>query len=259
MQSLVNKKQDVWLRPWDLTKNDIDSEHDERYFSLLIKGVLSWLNRNIVMYGKSIRHFILNTGSSYLYLENNDSSSDFCETSGENWLYMERPRCIVTLGSINIPTEEMGAVSSPCQYERKSNAEDTKGQILAYNSYLQRMPIEWQIDLKYIFDTFNESICFVQEMLEKILFQKYFTISYLGQLIECSIEFNKDSKIEFNQIDLASKDPNQKTFDLSIIVHSNLPIIDTDAEVRSTNIISKGTVGIVDMKSGEQLGKYSID
>lgn len=225
MQNLVNKKEDIWIRPWDIERFDDLSERDERFFSLVIKGVLSWLNSNLKMYGKPIKHFILNTGSSYMYLENNGYEYNWCETSGENMMYMETPRCLVKLGTFSIPTEELTMPYVSGVYERISNDEKTKGQIKAYNAQMRRLPIEMEIQLNYVFSNFNESIIFVQELFEKIVFQKYFNIVYLGQTIQCSIEIEGNTQIQVNELDLASAEPNRRTMEFNIKVCTNLPII----------------------------------
>ena len=80
---------------------------DERFFSIVIKGLLSWLNRNIVLYNKSINHFIFNTGSSYLYMESNGYEFNLSETTGEDTMYMTLPRCLVEISDISFPMENV--------------------------------------------------------------------------------------------------------------------------------------------------------
>lgn len=225
MQNLVNKEEDFWIRPWDVEKFDSLSNRDERFFALVTKGALSWLNSNLKMYGKPIKHFILNTGSSYLYLEHDGYEYTWCETSGENMMYMETPRCLVKLGTFSIPTEELTMPYTNGVYERVSNLSKYKGQIKAYNAQMRRLPIEMEMQLNYVFSNFNESIIFVQELFEKIVFQRYFTIVYLGQTIQCSIEIDGNTQIQVNELDLASNEPNRRTMEFNIKVCTNLPII----------------------------------
>jgi hypothetical protein len=238
MQNLINKEIDFWERPWNKEKFDDLYDRDERFFALVIKGVLSWLNSNLLMYNKPIRHFILNTGSSYLYLENNGYEYTWCETSGEDYMYMETPRCLVSVGNFNVPLEELTAPYVRGEYERISNAPSTKGQIVAYNAEMQRLPIEMNLTLKYVFSNFNEAIIFTQELFECVLFQQYFDIIYLGQIIKCSIEINGDTNIQLNEIDLSSKDVNQRTMEFEIKVTTNLPIINEKTESKSSNVIN---------------------
>jgi len=257
MQNLVNKEIDVWERPWNRTKFDNIYEKDDRFFALLIKGALSWLTENIVMYDKPIRHFILNTGSAYMYIEHNGYEYTWCETTGEDLLYMETPRCIASIGNFSIPMEELTAPCTRGVYERVSNAEKTKGQIMAYNAEMQRLPIEMSMTLKYVFSNFNEAIIFVQELFEKILFQRYFKIIYLGQTINCSIEINGDTNINLSEIDLASKENNYRTLEFEIKVITNLPLINTKTESLCTNIISGHFGSIANIQDQAILGEYS--
>jgi hypothetical protein len=248
MQNLINKDIDFWERPWNKEKFDDLYDRDERFFAIVIKGALSWLNSNLLMYNRPIRHFIFNTGSSYLYLENNGYEYTWCETTGEDLMYMETPRCLVKVGSFNVPLEELTAPYVRGEYERISNAPDAKGQIVAYNAEMQRLPIEFTLNLNYVFSTFNEAIIFTQELMENVLFQQYFDVIYLGQIIKCSIEINADTNIELQEIDLAGQDVNQRTMSFDIKITTNLPIINTQTESRSSNIIQGGIAIIKENK-----------
>lgn len=233
-----------WERPWNVEKFDDIKNRDERFFSILIKGVLSWLTRNIVMYNKPIKHFIFNTGSSIMYIESNGYEYSWNETTGEDWIYMERPRCVVTLGDIQVNTEELtqpyirGTYERP-QVERNDEGEITKYEISSFNAEITRIPITLSIELNYVLSNFNESVVLVQELLDKVLFQKYFSIVYLGQTIECSIEFPQSFHIEQNKIDMTSNEVNQKTITLSLNVCSNYPRIDENTEMLNTDVISQ--------------------
>ena len=244
MQNLINKEVDFWERPWNKEKFDDLYDRDERFFAIVIKGALSWLNSNLMMYNRPIRHFIFNTGSSYLYLENNGYEYTWCETTGENLMYMETPRCLVKIGSFNVPLEELTAPYIRGEYERISNAKETKGQIVAYNAEMQRLPVEFNLNLNYVFSTFNEAIIFTQELMENVLFQQYFDVIYLGQIIKCSIEINADTNIEFQEVDLAGQEVNQRTMSFDIKITTNLPIINTQTESKSSNVIMGG-IGII--------------
>jgi len=221
----MSNKNNKWIRPWNVEKFDNLSNRDERFFAILTKGVLAWLNQNIIMYNKPINHFIFNTGSSYLYMESNGYEYKMNETSGEDAIYMQMPRCIVTPGSIHIPTEELTSSYAHGQYERYDGNE-----IKGFNADLRRIPIEWDFTLAYIFSNYNEAIIVAQELVDCIIFQKYFKINYLGQIINCSIEIGGDFNIEFDKIDMTNPDNNQKTINLSIKVCSNYPVINEKSE-----------------------------
>ena len=234
VNNVVNKDIDKWIRPWELEKFDDLYNRDERFFAILVKGLLSWLNRNIVLYNKSINHFIFNTGSSYMYVESNGYEYVWCETTGEDQIYMHMPRCLVELGSIDILLEELSQPFSRGNYERKSG-----NLINGYNAEIKRIPISMDVTLKYTLANFNESIILVQELIDSLVFQKYFSISYLGQTIQCSIEFSANFNIQLNQIDMESKETNKKIIELPLKIETNYPIINTRSEIKTDKIISE--------------------
>lgn len=232
---------DTWVRPWDKERTDDLYRKDDRYFSVLIKGVLAYLTKNIILNGNPINHFIFNTGSSMMYIEKNGYEFSWCETTGEDQMYMKMPRCVVELGDITVDTAELSSPFSRGFYERISSID---GKMKEFSAEVRRTPIELTIDCKYVLSTFNESIILVQELIEKLLFQKYFYIIYLGQKIECSIEFPNSNKIEFNKIDMASAEVNQKTIDIQLKVCSSCPILNDKTEIEASKIIGKYSGGL---------------
>jgi len=248
VNNVVNRDIEKWIRPWDTEQFDDLYNRDERFFSILIKGLISWLNRNIVLYGKPINHFIFNTGSSYMYVEKNGYKFKWCETTGEDQMYMHMPRCLIEIEDINIPMEELTQPFVRGNYERRSG-NDIKG----FNAEIHRLPIELSINLKYVLSNFNEQIILLQELLDKIVFQKYFNITYLGQVIECSIEFPGNTNPEINKIDMSSPEVNQKNINLNVKICSNYPIINIESEIANTQIISqfKGSVKMYDISPND--------
>lgn len=220
--------EDKWVRPWETETQNNLYEKDERYISVLIKGVLAFLNKNIVLNGKSINHFIFNTGSSMMYIEKNGYEFSWCETTGEDQMYMKMPRCVIEMGDITVDTVELTSPYVTGVYERLSSVDN---KIKQYCAQIRRVPIELSISCKYVLSTFNESIILLQELIEKLLFQKYFNIIYLGQKIQCSVEFPASNKIEFNKIDMMSTEVNQKTINIELKVCSSCPIINENTEI----------------------------
>lgn len=236
MEHIYNKEIDNWLRPWNLEKFDELKFRDERYFSILIKGCLNWLNSHIVLYNKEINHFIFTTGSSIMYVESNGYELNWQETTGEDQMYMKMPRCVCEIGDINIPMEELTNPYTRGTYERKSSLD---GNYKGYNAEIQRVPIELSMTLRYVLSNFNESIILIQELIEKLLFQKYFNIIYLGQKIQCSIEFPNSTNIQLNKIDFDSTEVNQKIIEVGIKIDSYLPVINERSEIQNKQIIKE--------------------
>lgn len=231
---VTNKKIDKWVRPWEIEKFDNLTVRDERFFSIVMKGCLGWLTRHIKMYNKPIKHFVFNTGSSYMYVEANGYYNTWSETTGEDYMYMECPRCIVTMQEISIPTEELTNPFIRGNYERYSD----DGQVKGYNAEMRRLPIEINLQLQYVLNNFNESIVLLQELFDSLVFQRYFKITYLGQLVQCSIEFPNNTSIPQKKIDLAATDDNHRIIEISIKLNTTYPIINVDTETPARHVIS---------------------
>lgn len=250
MNDVINKEIEEWKRPWNLERFDDLYNRDERFFSILLKGALNWLTQNIVLYNKPILHFIFNTGSSYMYVESNGYEFSWNETSGEDSMYMQTPRCIVELGDISVVMEELSNPYAGAQYERRTG-QNIKG----FVAEVRRLPLEVSLSLKYVLSNFNESIILIQELIDKIIFQKYFDIVYLGQTIKCSIEFPNSSRIEINKIDMASPEINQKNINIELKICTNYPQVNSRSEIDTSKQISgfmfKENIRMKDINTGE--------
>lgn len=224
----------MWKHPWQLEKFDNIYNKDERFFSILVKGLIAWFNKNIVLYNKPIKHFIFSTGSSYMYVEANGYEFILSETSGTDWIYMEMPRCIIEISDISFNTESLTNCFSRGEYERY---DDETNSISGYNAEIMRVPIEMNLQFKYVLSNFNETIVLLQEIIDKFIYQKFFTIIYLGQKIRCGIEFPTSEQLELNKIDMSSNETNQKVLQFDIKLTSNYPAINERTEVSNANVI----------------------
>lgn len=240
MQNLTNKNIDKWERPWNREKFDGLYDEDDRFMSIVIKGALSFLTRNIVMYNKPIKHFILSTGSSYMYVETNGYEYSTSEISGEDYMYMSLPRCLVELDGLSIPTEELTQPFVRGTYERK--LEDNT--IVGMNAEMRRLPIEIKLKCKYVLSNFNESVILLEEIMSKLVFMKYYNVVYLGNVIKCSIDFPTDESIEINKIDMTSSDVNQKTIEMSLTIKTSYPQINEMTEQRNNNVMGNFTTNL---------------
>ena len=252
----INK--DKWLRPWNIKKFDDLTTRDERFFSIVIKGCLNYLNRTILMYNEPINHFIFNTGSAIMYVESNGYEFKWSETTGEDQMYMQLPRCICEINDINIPISDLTNPYVRGTYERKSSiTNEYKG----YNAQIRRLPIEISMNLRYILSNFNESIILAQEFIDKLVFQKYFQVNYLGQKVQCSIEFPVQTNININKIDFDSTEPNQKIIEMQIKINTYYPIINELTEIENSKVIStlNGNLNVEQNNQTTDTHKYTID
>lgn len=233
MSKVSERQKKQWIRPWNIEKFNDLSNRDERFFSLVIKGALSWLTRNIVLYNKPIRHYIYNTGSSYMYIETNGYKFSWSETSGEDQIYMSRPRCIVDFDNIEIDTRELSQPHIRGTYERHTSNKN----IVGFNAEFRRIPLSINLNLSYVLSNFNESIVLAQEFIDKLLFQKYFYIVYLGNKIPCSLEFPQNFKIDMNKLDMSSSDPNNKIINIQLNLCTEYPAFDEQTEIENSKVI----------------------
>ena len=224
----------MWKHPWQLEKFDNIYNKDERFFSILVKGLIAWFNKNVVLYNKPIKHFIFSTGSSYMYVEANGYEFILSETTSVDWIYMEMPRCIIEISDISFNTESLTNCFSRGEYERY---DDETNSISGYNAEIMRVPIEMNLQFKYVLSNFNETIVLLQEIIDKFIYQKFFTIIYLGQKIRCGIEFPTSEQLELNKIDMSSNETNQKILQFDIKLTSNYPAINERTEVSNANVI----------------------
>ena len=150
-------------------------------------------------------------------------------------MYMNLPRCVCEFTDINIPVGDLTNPFIRGVYERRSSIDN---QYKGYNAQIRRLPLEISMTLHYVLSNFNESIILLQEIIDTLVFQQYFTITYLGQKIQCSIEFPVQSNININKIDFDSAEPNQKNVDVQIKINTNYPIINKLTEIPNTKIIA---------------------
>lgn len=233
MQNLVNKKVDTWIRPWMRESFDGLADEDDRFFSLVIKGAIAFLSRNIVMYGKPINHFIFNTGSSYLYIESNGYSYSTSEVSGEDSIYVTMPRCVVDIDGISVITDELTQPFIRGTYERRVNTD-----LVGMNAEMRRLPFEINLKCRYVFSTYNEAMVVMEEIFSKLVFSRYYNITYLGNVIKCSIDFPGEQSIEINKIDMTSSETSQKSIELNLKITTSYPSIDERTEMRNDQVIS---------------------
>lgn len=228
-----------WIRPWNVEAFDDLYNRDERFFSILIKGALSFLTRNIILYNKPIKHFIFNTGSGLLYVENNGYEFSWQETTGEDTIYMSRPRCVVTVNDVSIKTDELTQPHIRATYERLIDQDGSKI-MTGFNAEIRRIPVSVNLGLQYVLSNFNEGMILTEELIDQLVFIKYFDIVYLGQKITCGISIPENYKIEVNKVDYSSTDQTNKILSLEVEITSSYPRINQKTEMYNNKIVSSG-------------------
>ena len=234
---------DAFVHPWDIEIFD-DNSRDTRFFALVVKALLNYLDRSVRLYGKGIRHFVFSTGKEYLYQESNGYDFAWGETTGEDYIYMTKPRCILDWDSVEIEQSEISAPSRG-DYERfvATSGSDRSQSALskrigAYSAEIRFIPLKMPVTLRYALANFNESLVLVQELLNLFSFTRYFSFSYLGQRIDVSVEF--PLSYEPAKTLKTSYDAENKTREVSakLDIKTYFPVILEPSEVRADNVIT---------------------
>jgi hypothetical protein len=212
-----------------------DLKHDVRFFAIITKGLLSWLNTNILLYNKSVRHFIISTGTEYLYQEANGYNFSWTDTTGEDMIYNKLPRCVLTWDEIKIITGDLSSPYARGSYERTVQI-DGYEQERSYNAEIKLMPIEMPIKCEYVLSNFNEQLILTEELLSEFAFTRYFSVSYMGNKIDCSLEFPTDVNLDKPKITYSSEN-SQNKINLSLALKTTFPVINPRTEVYASKTI----------------------
>lgn len=219
-----------------IKKGEIDCNNQSLYFSILIKGLLLELNKEIKIRNIPIPHIILHTGDDIMYLKNKgyDHSKEPEENTNEDYIYNIVPRCIVNPKGINIPLEQL---SSP--YSRGIFTIEDQDNIYNISAEFRRLPIKLSVDLKYYVNSYTEMLELMQQIISKLSFIRTYNITYMGQVIKCSYNIPDSLDNEYQmEMDGLNTENRNKTMEFSIEIESNFPVFDNKTVVSTGNIIT---------------------
>lgn len=210
----------VWNK---LRTGEIDANDQQLFVSILLKGLIYNLNRDIKVRDQLVPHFVLNTGDDILYLEvkGQDHSIEPTEVSNENFVYNTIPRCLVQPGGINILTDQL---TSP--YTRGNFVFEYEDVLYNFTSEFRRLPIKLSVTLKYVLDNFTDALQVTQQILTKHAFINTFNIVYLGQTIQASYKIPDDYSTEYQaEFDGLTQDEKTRKLNVELEIETNLPIL----------------------------------
>lgn len=206
-----------------MIKNEtIDINTQENFLSKVIKGVMYDLNTIIKVRGKNVPHLIISTGDDTMYLDvkGQNQAIEPQDISNENYVYSVIPRGVVTPSGINLETDQL---SSP--YTRGRLQVEHDDTLYEMTAEFRRMPMTMRISIKYILDTFTDTLNLMQYIITHLSFVRTFTIIYMGQQITCSYRFPEAMEEQFNaQFDGLSTDAKYKTVEIELEVETNIPV-----------------------------------
>lgn len=207
----------------EMIKNEtIDINTQESFLSKVIKGAMYDLNTIIKVRGKNVPHLIISTGDDTMYLDvkGQNQAIEPQDISNENYVYSIIPRGVVTPSGINLETDQL---SSP--YTRGRLQVEHDDVLYEMTAEFRRMPMTMRISIKYILDTFTDTLNLMQYIITHLSFVRTFTIIYMGQQITCSYRFPEAMEEQFNaQFDGLSTDTKHKTVDIELEVETNIPV-----------------------------------
>jgi hypothetical protein len=209
-------------------KGDLNINGQEPFMGIVLKGLLYNLNKDIKIRNLSVPHYVLHTGDDRLWLETKgyNAAIEPLTISNENSVYSIIPKCIVTLGSVNLDIVQLSAPYSQgmLQYECSDGENDG---IYTLAGEFRRMPMKINVDLQYYTDSYSDMLELIQYIITCLAFVRTFDIMYMGQKIKCSYKipdaFGEEHSME---IDGALSDGREHKLNLAIEVETNIPVFD---------------------------------
>lgn len=206
----------------DIRKGLIDINNQEKFFSLLIKGLLISLNDNLSIRNTKIPHYIINTGDDVLYLINKgyDFSLEPLTITNENYIYNKNPRGILTPGGIDVLADQL---TSP--YSQGIIQLDYNDVIYNISAEFRRIPVKLTIELKYYVDSYTDLLELFQQILSKYCFIRTYNIVYMGQQIKCSYKIPEAFNGEIlTDLEGNTTDNKSRILNLSLEIETNYPV-----------------------------------
>lgn len=218
-----------------IRKGEIDPNNQVLFFSSIYKGLIYELNKCIDLRGKNIPHFILNTGDDIMYLEvkGQDHSVEPLQVSNENYVYNQVPRAILTVGNIEILSDQL---TNP--YTNGNFDIEYDGNVYGFHAEFRRIPLKTSVTVRYYLDTFTDVMDVSQQLISKLMFVKNYRISYMGQTIFCTYKpqtsIDKDMNITF---DGGTTDSKLRTIEIEIEIETNFPLFEPKTAIMNANFI----------------------
>lgn len=205
-----------------LRKEELDCNNQQLFFSTLIKGLMADLRSFMTIRGTKVPHAIINTGDDTIWLleKDYDASKEPFEVTNEQYIYSVVPRCIVSLGSIDMVPDQL---TNP--YSRGNFQYEVDNQLLTLSAEFRRMPVKLQVTLKYVLNTFTDTLEMLQHVCSKLAFIRTFNMVYMGQTISCSYKIPESFEDQhMAELTGDTQESRNRTIELQLEVESNFPV-----------------------------------
>lgn len=218
-----------------IRRGEIDINNQSLFFSILIKGLLQQLKKDLKIRNIGIPHFILNTGDDTMYLEvkGQNQSIEPVQVSNEDYVYNIKPRCIVEPRGVNLIPDQL---TSP--YSKGVFQLEYENELTSFTAEFRRYPLTMSFELNYYLESYTDSLELLQQIITKLSFIRTFSIVYMGQHITCSYTVPESMDTEYNiQIEGTTGDSKDRKINLSLVVETNIPVYDTKTVIQNDHFI----------------------
>lgn len=205
-----------------LRSEELDCNDAQLFFSTLIKGLMTDLNKLIKIRKIPVPHMIINTGDDTMWLleKDYDRSKEPFENTNEQYIYNIVPRCVVNVGALDMVPDQL---TNP--YSRGQFQYEYEDQLYTLSAEFRRMPVKVQVSLKYVFDTFRDVLEMMQHICCKLAFIRTFKFVYLGQTISCTYKIPESVEDQhMTEISGDTTETRDRTVEVTLEVESNLPV-----------------------------------
>lgn len=219
-----------------IDERELDINGMESFFSALLKGFLSDISDKIVIRGETVPHIVMNTGDDTMFIayKGHDQSLEPLENTNEDYIYNKIPRAVVTFSSLTLLTDQLTAPNTRGTFNLECD-----GELYGCSAEFRRMPVQTTVSVKYIFDSFEDSLMCSQQIITNLAFINNFTITYMGQTVNSTYtvpdSVETESTIEFEGLTTETKN---RIISIDYLLETNLPVFNRRTVIMSSEMIA---------------------
>ena len=222
-----------------IQNGELDCNDIQLFFPRVIKGLLVDLNEHLKIRGYNVPHMIVNTGDDVMYLINKgyDHSKEPMENTNESWIYQVNPRGVLTIGGIDIQTDQL---SNP--YTRGNIQIEDDGKLFTLNGEYKRVPLKMHATIKYVTDSFTDMLELTQQIVSNQAFIQTYYIDYLGQSVPCSYKIPDSLEDRHSvEFDEGGQDGKSWTMEISLDIDTNFIVLNHHTIISPSPVIDTVT------------------
>lgn len=229
-----------------IRKGILDINVQELFFSVLIKGLIYQLNKEIKIRDIYVPHMILHTGDDRVWLDTKEynASVEPIHISNEQSIYSIIPKCIVNPAAIDLDIAQLTSPYSIGTLQYCAEDEDIKG-VYSLTGEFRRMPLKLSVELKYYTDSYTDMLELIQSIISNLSFIRTFDIVYMGQKIKCSYKIPENFSEEHTiELDGSLQDNRYHSCSMSLEIESCIPVFNNKT-IMPLKIITKPILNIL--------------